>query len=67
MNVKTNCVNCGAPVRLDRCSCPWCDSPYEIDKDDEYQEVTLYMDNQVLTRIVPVDRFSIDYNFRRTI
>lgn len=28
--MRHNCPNCGAPVYLDRRSCPYCDTPYTI-------------------------------------
>jgi hypothetical protein len=29
----TNCRNCGAPIDRDRRTCPYCDTPYAINKD----------------------------------
>ena len=55
MPMKTNCVNCGAPVQLNQCACPYCTTPYEMDE-SEYHEVTLYTDNQVFRRIIVPDR-----------
>ena len=28
--MKHNCPNCGAPVYLDRCSCPYCETAYTV-------------------------------------
>lgn len=36
--MRTNCVNCGAPVQLNQCACPWCNTPY---RSEEHYKLTL--------------------------
>lgn len=55
MSKLTNCKNCGAPLPSYPCKCEYCGTNYyggngDIGKIDEWDEVCLYVDGEVIAR-----------------
>ena len=51
----TNCKNCGAPLKRYPCKCEYCGTNYydgirDIEKIDEWEEVRLFADGEVIAR-----------------
>lgn len=45
----TNCPNCGAPVDVDLCACPYCGTPYP--EDEGIESELLFADDRVVLTV----------------